>query len=385
MYTEQEKYDALSTVLTSKTFSKSTTANVLLKLLVEASIKEQELTAADIGREMFGHHYQHEKSEANVRVNIYHLRKKLKKYYEEEGADSAIVITIEVGQYQVSFSTRKTDSSISSKRLLPWSIVVILLVSLAAVFFLSRRPQDRIWSDLFENDKPSTLYLSPIYGFWGPSMVGQGAFHRNVKINSDEDFNALMDSLPELKKRFRAETSNYVTFEDAATIKNFSGLFTLNGEEFTVRKSDDFTVSALKEQNIIYLSPMRYKSTFSSVFDELSSNCEFLEERDEHLDLLYKSPLQSKDSVIRLISDARNYECAIAAKLKGANDTWHYMFFADHGIGLTAMSEFFTNQDSIARFSDRYLQEKQEFVAVYYVSGKDRTNLDMELLFIDVE
>ena len=79
MFSEKEKYETLERILKSKTFRKTTTSSVLLKLLVESTIQRRELNAFTIGLELFGEKCDQEKIEVNARVNIYHLRKKLKK------------------------------------------------------------------------------------------------------------------------------------------------------------------------------------------------------------------------------------------------------------------------------------------------------------------
>ena len=74
-----------------------------------------DITASDISHELFGSKYEQEKSEATVRVNIYHLRKKLDKYYDEEGKNDTIRISIDRGQYQVSFVENKETKGVNLK------------------------------------------------------------------------------------------------------------------------------------------------------------------------------------------------------------------------------------------------------------------------------
>ena len=107
MISTDEKLEVLNILLKSKAFSKSTTSNILLKYLIESSIKNKNLNDTDISIELFGSQYEHEKSEATVRVNVYHLRNKLKKYFNNEGINDAITIEIKTGQYGVSFYRRE--------------------------------------------------------------------------------------------------------------------------------------------------------------------------------------------------------------------------------------------------------------------------------------
>ncbi|WP_193743944.1 hypothetical protein [Algibacter lectus] len=52
-------------------------------------------------------------------------------------------------------------------------------------------------------------------------------------------------------------------------------------------------------------------------------------------------------------------------------------------MGLTSVIEYFTDIDSVQEFSDAYLSTSNEFIAIFFVKGKDRTSLSMELVFFD--
>ncbi|MCU4165464.1 hypothetical protein [Carboxylicivirga caseinilyticus] len=383
MITEQDKKETLKRILGSKTFSKSTTTNVLLKFLVEKSIQDAEITAADIGHEIFGARYEQEKSEATVRVNIYHLRKKLKRYFEEEGQNDPIAIFIETGQYKVSFKEVTNGKSGRKKPVFSIILAFFFILLLAVLFLISSKPKDRIWSSIFKNNYQNTLYLSPIYGYSGPGPGGSFIFHRDTRINSDLQLQKMLDSLNLPEDSYEPAWNNYVTFEDAATLRHFSRLFTSHRKDFAVRRATDFLISDIKDQNIIYLSPMRYHTQFRDVFNEFSTNIKLSGNIADNVYISYTGDESKTDSTWKLKSDSRTFEHAIAAKFKGSNNTNHIMFFADHGLGLTAMAEFFTNEDSIRSFSDKHLKETEEFIALFYVSGKNRTNLDLKLILLD--
>ncbi|WP_282037692.1 hypothetical protein [Saccharicrinis aurantiacus] len=379
MLTDQEKYEALNEILNSKLFSKSTTANVLLKFLVDSSVNNVELSASAIGLELFGSQYPRDKGEANARVNIYHLRKKLQKYYDTEGADNDITISIETGQYGVTFTNVPTRKK---KRSYTLAIVIAITALTMGIFFSSINwNQDLIWHSTFCNNKPTTLFISPVFGYNGPSIRGTNVFHRDAQINSEKELQSILDTIPD-GHLYKMSRPNYTTYEDAATIKHFARLFAFNDADFSVRKATDFTFSDLKEQNIIYLSPMRYRTTFSDVFNELSKNVKLQKKFSNNNQRLVYDKAKT-DSVFLLNTDTQNFEYALAAKFKGSNNTNHLMFFADHGMGLSAMSEYFANKDSINSFSEKYLKESEEFVALFYVGGKQRTNLKLDMVFID--
>jgi len=381
MTTDQDKRDTLNHILGSKAFSKSTTSNVLLKYLVEMSVEGVDITASDISHELFGSKYEQEKSEATVRVNIYHLRKKLDKYYDEEGKNDTIRISIDRGQYQVSFVENKETKGVNLKYVVLLVVVVVFVV--AFIFYgVTGKRKEKVWADSFANSHPTTLYLSAVFGYSAVGPFGNRVFQRDVLINSQEELDKAIAANPGENKKIEAARYNYITFEDGATINHFSRLFTKNDKEFVVRRADEFLFNDIKEQNIIYLSPMRYWTGFSGVFNELSNNLKFKLNPNKRVGLHYSKGELNADSIIAIRSDG-NSEYAIAAKFRTSTNTCQYMFFADHGLGLTAMAEYFTNKDSIVSFSNKYLQNTGEFVALFYVHGKERTNLGLELLLFD--
>ena len=48
---------------------------------------------------------------------------------------------------------------------------------------------------------------------------------------------------------------------------------------------------------------------------------------------------------------AHNEEYAIASAFNGPNNSRHYIFFSNHGMGLTAVVEYFTRQKSLDEFA----------------------------------
>ena len=114
-------------ILESSEFIKSAKYQKLLKYLIEASAKgnvPKEVTIAyevfdiDVGRESV--------NEANIRVYIHNLRKKLDSYYIGEGKEDKIILRIPKGRYKVEFI--KKEHKAKSKR--NFFIILILFILL---------------------------------------------------------------------------------------------------------------------------------------------------------------------------------------------------------------------------------------------------------------
>lgn len=120
---EVPKHDAemseLESVLSSNIFAKSPS---LARLLTYICQKYFEGTSADskeynIGVEAMGKQPDFDPSiNSVVRVEVHRLRQKLKKYYETEGADHSIVITLPLGRYAPQFMRREPVNQPPLKR-----------------------------------------------------------------------------------------------------------------------------------------------------------------------------------------------------------------------------------------------------------------------------
>lgn len=385
MYSEKEKYDTLQKILNSKTFSKSTTTNVLLKFLVECTIQNKEISAYTIGRELFGNNYDQEKTEVNARVNIYHLRKKLTKYYDIEGINDLIVISITSGQYSVTFSEKENLKKSGLKKWLIIGSVAFILILLALLVQLHNNKNNHIWTPLFNNDLETTLYLGDLFGYTGPSRFGHMGWHRDFSINSSEDFITESKKAPEKFADVKPAKFNYVVFDNVLNIKPFTKLFTIRDYDFSINTASDFKIRSIKDRNTIYAGPLFLQSPFNELFNNFANNV-FLELKTEpyiQYTLNYTNEEKEHKTINIDSKKGGSGEYAVASVFNGPNNSRHYMFFSDHGMGLLATIEYFTNIDSIRAFSEKHLQDSNEFIAIFFVKGIDRTNMSMELVFID--
>ena len=223
MITQREKHEALKRVLESNTFKKSTTLNVLLKMLVEATFNEREISAVTIGMELFGKKYEPEKSDVNVRVNISHLRKRLNKYYLKEGAQNNIQISIEPGQYRATFTkkTRYSAHKVKRNRIL---IILFAFFTMSLGYFWISQNTEKVWAPIFNNKMETTLYLGDVFGYTGPSVFSEKGWHRDSKINSAKDFYELTKESSEKYNNLEPADYTYVVFENSYNIKPQNGI-----------------------------------------------------------------------------------------------------------------------------------------------------------------
>jgi hypothetical protein len=402
MISKEEKLQVLDILLRSNAFSKSTTSNVLLKYLIESSIANKNLNASDIGIELFGSQYEYEKSDATVRVNIYHLRKKIKNYFENEGVNDGIYILIKRGQYGVTFHKKEqTKPRFSTKIKLFIGLASITTVVLGAIIYLKLNYKDPVWDSFFNNEKETTLYLYDIFGYYGPTLFSEMGWHRDYEINSASEFYKKIEKHPDLMKDYSPGRNVYVNFLSAYSVNDLSKYFQKHDREFKIHKYHNLSLQQLKEQNSVYLGPLRFENAFVDFFNLKSKriklidrnktsengNIEYFDGNDmeynEGRNVEYKDAKKGIDTIVRLNSNGHSHEYVLVSKLKGDNNTANLMFFSNHGFGATATIEYFTNKDSIASFNHKFLKNADEFIALFYVSGKDRTSMNVKQLFFD--
>ncbi len=381
MISQREKYDALNKVQGSSAFSKAIKANVLLKFLVESTIQQKELSTITIGLELFGNRYDSETSDVNIRVSISHLRKRLEQYYADEGQNDPVIITIEPGQYNVTFTERgEAQKSKSGRKLI--IATTFLLVAVWSVILLNKR-NDRVWSPMFKNKLETILYLGDVFGYSGPTAFGNNGWHRDSHINSAEEFFSLKQKNPLKYKRLQPGEYSYMVFENSYNIKPFTKYFTQNSYDFLIRPTTDFKIRSVKDQNTIYAGPLYVQKVFNDLFNDFANNVELFMDTLQGTSPLLKYKVDGEIEIININSRYPEGEYALASAFNGPNNTRHYIFFSNHGMGLTAVVENFTNPKSLHEFSKKYLNESNEFIALFFVKGKDRTSLSMELVFVD--
>ncbi len=136
----EEERQELENVLASQTFRKAPNQTRMLRYLCEKyfsgstePVKEYQLAVEVLGRR--DDYDQSEKS--TVRVEAYRLRRKLKQYYQQEGADHPIRVVVEPGQYAARFmyvgDPADPGAETRSRRLRLITASAALILILAAV------------------------------------------------------------------------------------------------------------------------------------------------------------------------------------------------------------------------------------------------------------
>ena len=379
---EKQNYlKVLEKILSSHTFKNSPTSSNLLQYLVESTRNNIDIKESTIGIELLGKKYSGKNNDARIRVNIYHLRKKLEIYYESEGKNDEWLIVIPKGQYQVIFEKKKLKTNLQKQNFLKYSSILnilFLIIILSLTISKFHKPDLPVWSSLLHNGKPTLLYLGDSYGVMGKTATGKHGWNRDYTINNSADLYAFLDRNPDLRDSLTPADYTYITGMAASSVKNLSRLYFDQKKDFSLRFISFFDINEMKEGNAIYVGPLKNNNPFIGFFNLQNEHFKI---KDSYLH--YKNEIEQKDTIINLSLRGLHYEYAIVSKINGPNGTEQMLFFSDHDIGVKATIEYFTNQDSVKLFADKYLKEKETFTAVYLVNGEKRTNLELNLFLVD--
>jgi hypothetical protein len=378
-FPKEKKQELIQRIRKSKTFAKAPTSSSLLQYLFRATMQGVLLKESVIDIEFFGTSGNTDKESPRVRVNVYNLRKKLISYYENEGKDDPWVVHIEKGQYQISFTKKYQAPKITDKlklaNTLPYLAIIILLFFVIFDHLPHKKPA--IWNTFLSKDKPTNLYIGDLFGVIGQTPTGGIGWNRDFEINSLEEFYALCERKPELKDKLKPANYASCTGMAALSAQHFQSLFQSYKKEFAIRFCSQSSISEIKEGNAIYVGPIKNNNQFVSFFNEGNP---YLNISNTSLQLTQHPSI--KDTVFNINLSGETLEYAIVSKIKGPDKTEHFIFFSQHDYGVSATVEYFTNMDSIEHFSDKYLQDKEYFTAIFLVKGKERTNTDLELKLV---
>lgn len=160
-------------VIASKSFGRSKTYENLLNYLVECALSGNIPKETTIATEIFGKSSFDPSQSSLVRVYVYNLRKKLKQYYQNEGAEDAIMLQIPKGSYKVEFVEKDHSKPIPKKisllrRGLP--IIMLLLISVLTNIYLwtNNKKKDIVnenglWADLLSSEFPTMVVLGDLF------------------------------------------------------------------------------------------------------------------------------------------------------------------------------------------------------------------------------
>lgn len=390
MVDEIHKY--LAKVLQSGEFQNSSKYQKLLEYLVNSTLEGNIPKEITIAMELFGLEMKDDTlGESNIRVYIHNIRKKLDSYYINEGRNDKIQFKIPKGRYKVEFVKKRDDKSVFDRKSFLIVGLVVAILIIVDILFLRFNPNSRmvnnkysrsIWKDFMSNEVPLAIVVGDYYLFKDTTFSDRARFLRDVRINSENDFDEFLLDYPELSKTFERTKHTFMGKYAPICIYELGRIMVSSGTESQIFLSSEFQLQNLKDHNVVYIGS--FKSL--GVLDQLTKNANF--QFNLYPNSLMFHELET-DSVFNYypygsnIDDAYETDYCVVTKLPGAGQKDVLLFLSVRDIGLIATMDYFTDAETLKSFEKIIQANNQDtdyFEACFKIQGLHRNTMNLDLI-----
>ncbi len=392
---EADFLGTVNKIIESKSFGRSKTYGNLLKYLVNCTLKNEVPKEVTIATEIFGKRNFDPSQSTLVRVYVYNLRKKLHNYYQREGKEEELKVTIPKGSYKVQLveNNLKTNHSTELPRqkfnAITIAIFIGLLLSISYNFYQALKSQkdslvnkNGIWKDLSESNLPTMLVLGDLFVYNEyDSILQQERIIRDAFMNSMEELEAF--KLNDKRKGVAIEPVTYALLirNSAIWIKRFTQIFYSLEKDFIIRSMSRYNPKELQEYDIIVTGMIKTMGIFRAYF------------RNSKIGYRYPSTflINEDNTTVELgpSGDPNEYhtDYAIIAKFPGPNNNTIYLLGGLWDTGASLSVKYFTDKNAIEKLEnalkDKYGYLPTYFEALFEVNGLDRMEIGTEILHLN--
>lgn len=393
--TEQKvKGELTKRIVESKSFGKSMTYANLLEYLVECTQSGDIPKETTIGSHLFRSSATEDYDSAKVRVYIFTLRKKLKKYFENEGNAEPLVLTIPKGSYKVEYI--KKTSILSTSNFAKYRTISIILFILLGLSIASNLiswgqkelyevlPETKVWEQFLNDDKPVLVVLGDLFIFTELNKkTGLSKSVRIPEINSLEAYNSYKLVHADTTIEYGELTYTYLIKNSIDWIESLTKIFFSKNKNFQTRVISRIDTRDLHDHNIIFIGMQKTAGLFNNYF----VNSDFDLANDSTF--TYQTDSQTKALRFKPKGDPDKYhtDYGFVVKYPGPNNNTIFMF---GGLWDTASSQSlknFTDPGSLIQLEELMISKFGEvpnhFEILFEVSGIDRTELDTKVLYMN--
>lgn len=350
MIDEAAKRAILNKIISSKPFSNADQYIELLKFLVESEINRTPVKEYAIGVEILkkGKGFNPAIDPA-VRIYIHRLREKLQNYYENEGKNDKIILSIPKGHYEVIFQQRpfikrSALQLLSAKQLVVIGIIFLLivanLITCLRLRSLSKPSQsvsnpipldDPIWSHFFSNQFPTTIVIGDHFQFWEfDKELQKSRIIIDYAINDLAAFEQFSAKYP--TRILRKERHGGLPVNSAWNIYDLTHVLysfnrSANIELSSLFAATQFDLKNTIDRNLIYIGGFSSLREFNTILAKLPVQYTYTD------NFKGKLTVQKPDSdslltfVGKRLDDQYHQDIGMVAKVAGANNE-NYLFLA---------------------------------------------------------
>jgi hypothetical protein len=391
---QEEVYQALERVLSSKYFVHAPMKQKFLRLICEYHLKGRgsELNEFLIGQEVFGRDSNYNPStDPIVRVGAHGVREKLELYYQKEGLDDEIRMEMPVGSYNLCFVRNQRQRPEEEQTILPavispelpvrnrwhlliYPILAALLLVIGLLFFYNGRLREQVealtsqkdlesyklvWEPFIKNGSPTLMVLSnpSVFRFINPADPDP-IITKSIPLTTEET-SASFEALPNKSMikiipvpRLTLTSDTYTGIGEAIGVHRVTNVFRSFEKHIALRQSRTVSVEDLKNQNVIVLGSV-WVNNWSG---KLPAREEFIYSNDVTVKNLNPKPGEQPE--YRAVFDKQNgkliEDYAIITVGPNISEKDIVMNLAGlHSEGTAAAAEFVTTKHYLTEFNQK--------------------------------
>ena len=388
----QEVEELIHRIVGSDSFGKSATHANLLQFLVESTLSGEVPKEVAVATHLFGQEKALQDT-SQVRVHIYHVRKKLEQYFDNEGKGESYLLTIPKGRYEVELTPRTTTNQRKLKTSNPkvWLFAVLgllgvsLLLNLYLLLTTDREAEaipNPFWEDYITDDRPTLVVLGDLLVFSERNKItGEVRTIRMADINDANLLPEYLDSFPQPDREFEQLSYTYLIKSSVAWIESLTRVFH-GRKEFSTRVLSRMDTQDLHDYNIVFIGMQKTAGLFNTYFDD--SELHFFGEGNRGYGLSIEG--QSREFGPSGDPDQQHKDYGVIAKYPGPNNNIIFMF---GGIWDTAASQAFKtftdeteSQRMEALMTEQFGTIPRYFEVLIEVAGVDRVGFETEVTYM---
>lgn len=379
-------------IVASDSFGKSAVYENLLDFLIKSTINNEVPKETTIASHLFGDDKAYQDS-SQVRVYIYHLRKKLNSYFENEGKEERYFLKIPKGRYKVELKEKedplKPIQSGSTKKIIT-VLSFIIILSLAINLYLLTSPNkhnqinsnNSFWKEFVLDEKPVLIILGDLFAFSETDLTTKEI--QNIRIpyvNSKDDFEAYQKENIDPNKKLEELNYSFLVKGSAKGVGDLNRVL-VSKTNLNVRVLSRITTMDIHDSNIIFVGMQKTAGIFNNYFE--SSSFSLLDNGGTGYQLEYDGKINqytpSGDPSLT------HTDYGFIAKYPGPNNNTIFMFSGIWDTGTFNSLQLLTDESKSAKIKEEIIAKLGEippyFEMLIEVSGIDRIGFDTKILWI---
>lgn len=382
----KDRYSGYVTaIIESKSFGRSDTYANMLKYLVSCTLADTIPKESTIANDVLGKENFDPSESTLIRVYIYNLRKKLAKYYENEGQEAKVILKIPKGSYEVVFvpknEKKKTIQLPFKTTVLSCLFLTIVLIILYVIQRNYTETTPLLWKNLLESERTKMLVLGDLFIYNEiDSAKGKIVTIRNANINSVEEFEEKI--VPQAEEGIYLEPISYTFLigNSSNWVKDLSKTFYKADRNYVIRTMSRFNPKELSDNDFMVVGMLKTLGFFTEYLNKegyfIGDN--ILTYIDKNGNTFNYTPKGN--------ADVYHTDYAVLLKVPGPNNNSIYFFGGIWDTGASQSLKYLTDV-TLAKSLEKEMVEAFGELPDYYnilfeVSGVDRMQLQSKIIHL---